>query len=139
MSLLIVCRKAWVLALVACAHPRYWPSKPAGHPSTLAELQAYQLSVYGPTPEERNAFAQELAARGFHVVDHEPVVRRQLAVTLTHDGPTLVATLRSDDWWVDDALASTPEELAAILARSQRVADFIRNSGLPQQHMIPDQ
>jgi hypothetical protein len=129
-------RALLMLAVVACAHEAYWPSKPAEHPATLAELQAYQLSVYGPTPDERNAFARALASRGFHVVDHEPVVRRQLAVTLTHDPKTLVATIRSDGWWVDDALGASPEEVASVLARSQRIVDFIRNSGLPQQHDI---
>ena len=125
-----------LVVAIACARNAYWPSKPAEHPATLAELQIYELSVYGPTPAERDEFAKALAARGFHVVDHDPIVRRQLAITLAHDRGTLVATMRSDGFWVDDALGSSPEELAGILARSERIAWFIRNSGLPQQHDI---
>lgn len=82
--------------------------------------------------------AKALLARGFHVVDREPQIRRQLAVTLTHEARALVATLRSDDWFVDEALGATPEELAATLAASERVATFIRNSGLPQQRDVED-
>ena len=124
--------------LAACAGPAHWPPQRAERPATLAELQAYQLSVYGPTAEERNALARALLARGFHVVDREPQIRRQLAVTLTREARTLVATLRSDDWFVDEALGATPEELAATLAVSERVATFIRNSGLPQQRDVED-
>jgi len=50
----------------------------------------------------------------------------------------LVATLRSDGWFVDEAVGTDLDALAETLALSQRVADFIRNSGLPQQHPVPD-
>jgi hypothetical protein len=127
-----------LLTLVAaCAPQGHWPPRPAEHPPTAAELGAYQLSVQAPTPDERAAFAEALSQRGFQVVDHPPY-RKQLEVTLTHEGATLVATLRSDGFFVDEALGPDVASLVSTLALSQRVADFIRNSGLPQQHDIPE-
>jgi hypothetical protein len=114
--------------LLGCHPPKHWPPRPAGHPATLAELAAYELTVRGP-PE----LARALSDLGFRVVDHPPH-HLQLEVTLTREGDQLVATLRSDDWFVDEALGSSPEALARTLAVSARVAEFIRNSGLPQQH-----
>src|SRR5882724_8063345 len=62
----------------------------------------------------------------------------QLEAALTHEDHALVATLRSDGWFVDEAVGTDLDALAETLALSQRVADFIRNSGLPQQHPVPD-
>ena len=119
------------VALLLCCHPpAHWPPRPAEHPATRAELAAYELTVRGP-PE----FARALEDLGFRVVDHPPY-HRQLEVTLTREGDQLVATLRSDDWFVDEALGTSPEALARTLAGSERVVEFIRNSGLPQQHDI---
>jgi hypothetical protein len=125
-----------MVATLACARQAHWPPKPADDPPTAQELAFYELTVRADDPEERAAFASALAARGFNVVDHPPR-KGHLEVFLTHEGETLVATLRSDDFFVDEALGSTVEQLAHTLAVSQRVADFIRNSGLPQQRMIP--
>ena len=122
-----------LLAILACARPAHWPPKPARNPPTRAELAAYELTVKAVDPAEQAAFAQALAAQGFKVVDHEPY-RLQLEATLTHEDETLVATLQSDGWFVDEAVGTNLEALAKTLAVSQRVADFIRNSGLPQQH-----
>jgi hypothetical protein len=131
-------KRVLVLATaLACAREAHWPPRPAKHPPTRAELAVYELTVKAADPAEKAAFAQALKARGFNVVDHEPY-KGQLEVELTHEGPKLVATLRSDGFFVDEALGSTVDELAATLAVSQRVADFIRNSGLPQQHTVPD-
>jgi hypothetical protein len=128
---------AWpILAMLACAPQAHWPPRPAEHPPTAAELAFYELTVQAPTPSERAGFAAALAARGFNVVDHPPR-KGHLEVTLTHEDQTLVATLRSDGWFVDEALGPDFDALAQTLAVSQRVADFIRNSGLPQQRMIP--
>jgi len=125
--------EACLLALsVACARLERWSARPAEHPATGAELAVYQLTVRGP-PE----FAQALAAQGFRVVDHDPH-KGQLEVFLTREGARLVATLRSDDWFVDEALGPSYEALARTLAVSERVAEFIRNSGLPQQRMVPE-
>ena len=84
--------------------------------------------------EARGKSGEDLAA----VVDHEPF-KGHLEVTLTHEADSLVATLRSDGWFVDEAVGKDVESLAATLAVSQRLTDFIRNSGLPQQHMVPEQ
>jgi hypothetical protein len=126
-----------LLVALACAAPAHWPPRPAEHPPTRAELAVYELTVRAADPAERSAFAQALATRGFNVVDQEPR-RGQLEVVLTREDHTLVATLRSDGWFVDEALGTNLEVLAGTLAISQRVADFIRNSGLPQQHYMPD-
>lgn len=126
-----------LLLASACAAPGHWPPKPAEHPATRRELAAYELTVQAPSAEERAAFAKALAAQGFDVVDHPPY-RLQLEVTLTHEPPSLVATLRSDGFFVDEAVGDGVEALSRTLAVSQRVADFIRNSGLPQQRFIPE-
>jgi hypothetical protein len=126
-----------LLLAAACAAPGHWPPRPAEHPATRRELAAYELTVQAPSPEERDAFARLLAARGFDVVNHPPY-RLQLEVTLTYEGPSLVATLRSDGLFVDEAVGGDLGELVSTLALSQRVADFIRNSGLPQQRYIPE-
>jgi hypothetical protein len=125
-----------VVATAACARQAHWPPRPADHPPTPQELAFYELTVRADDPAEGEAFARALAARGFNVVDHPPR-KGHLEVTLTHEGSTLVATLRSDGFFVDEALGSTVKQLTHTLAVSQRVADFIRSSGLPQQRMIP--
>jgi len=130
--------RVWALvACLACAPQGHWPPRPAEHPPTRAELAFYELTVKVPDPSERTAFARALAARGFNVVDHEPY-KGQLEAVLTHEDHALVATLRSDGWFVDEAVGTDLDALAETLAVSQRVADFIRNSGLPQQHPVPD-
>jgi hypothetical protein len=126
-----------LLASLACAREAHWPPRPAEHPPTPAELAFYELTVVALDPAEREAFAHALAARGFTVVDHPPR-KGHLEVTLTHEDDTLVATLRSDGFFVDEAVGSSVEQLTSTLAVSQRVADFIRNSGLPQQRMLPE-
>ena len=123
--------------VLACAPRGHWPPRPAEHPPTRTELQIYELTVRAPSAEERARFPEALRSRGFTVVDHEPF-KGQLEVTLTHEADSLVATLRSDGWFVDEAVGKDVESLAATLAISQRLTDFIRNSGLPQQHMMPE-
>jgi len=131
--------KGVVIALIAlgCAPTGHWPPRPAEHPPTAAELAFYELTVRAASADERTGFSQALAARGFNVVDHDPR-KGHLEVTLTHEGDSLVETLRSDGWFVDEAVGKDLGALANTLAVSQRVTDFIRNSGLPQQHMIPE-
>jgi len=125
-----------LLAILACARQAHWPPRPAEKPPTPAELAYYELTVKAVQPDEQVAFAESLTERGFKVVDHEPY-KNQLEVKLTHEGETLVATLRSDGWFVDEALGPDVDALTETLAVSQRVADFIRNSGLPQQRSLP--
>lgn len=95
------------------------------------------MAVHAPTAEERAAFSGALTARRFRVVPGE-ARHGHWDVYLTHEGDHLVATLRSDDFFVDEAVGSDLDALADTLARSQRVAEFIRNSGLPVQHPVPD-
>jgi hypothetical protein len=129
---------AMPLALAcACAAQGHWPPRPAESPATRRELAAYELTVQAASPEERAAFALALATQGFDVVEHPPY-RLQLEVTLTHEGPSLVATLRSDGFFVDEAVGEDVETLARTLAVSERVKDFIHNSGVPQQWYIPE-
>jgi hypothetical protein len=103
----------------------------------LVALYLTRSSLAARTPDERAVFARALAAKGFNVVDHDPY-KGMLEVFLTHEGENLVATLRSDGWFVDEAVGKDVDTLAAILVVSQRLTDFIRNSGLPQQRMIPE-
>ena len=128
---------ALLLAACACAAPGHWPARPAEHPPTRSELAAYEITVQATSAAERAAFARALAAKGFEVVEHPPY-RMQWEVTLTHEGDSLVATLRSDGFFVDEAVGADVLALASTLAVSQRVADFVRNSGLPQQRFIPE-
>jgi hypothetical protein len=127
--------RAALILLLACAPPAHWPPRPAEHPATRAELVVYRLTVHAGSAEDRAAFERALAARGFRIVEHEPY-RNDLQVTLTREGDQLVATLRSDDFFVDEALGPDLDSLAATLAVSDRVATFIRNSGLPQQRPV---
>ena len=116
--------------MLACAPREHWAPRAAEHPPTRAELQLYPLTVHGP-PE----LAQAMAAQGFRVVEHEPY-KGDLSLDLSPDG---VATLRSDGFFVDEAAGPDIKAIARQLAVSQRVADFIRNSGLPQQRYMPGQ
>jgi hypothetical protein len=123
---------AAALALVACAHAGHWPPRPAEHPATRAELQSYELTATDPE------LAGALSEQGFRVVQHPPY-KGELEAALTREDAQLVATLTSDGLFVDEAVGSSPAGLAATLARSARVAEFIRNSGLPQQRALPEQ
>jgi hypothetical protein len=101
------------------------------------ELEFYDTAVHAPTPRERGALADALTAHHFRVVPGESR-KGHWDVYLTHEGDHLIATLRSDDFFVDEAVGDDLDALAATLARSQRVVDFVKNSGLPRQHMVPE-
>jgi hypothetical protein len=117
--------RALVLAALAgCAVGR-WQSVPAEKPATRAELAAWPLSVSDP------ALAEEFARAGFNVV-RRPPYHRELELRVENG----VYTLRSDGYFVDQV--SGPDA-AERLAHSQRIADFVRNSGLPQQRELPGQ
>ena len=131
-------KRAWfVVAMLACGRQAHWPPRPAENPPTAKELAFYELTVQAPDPAEKAEFAQALSAHGFNVVNHPPY-KNQLEVTLTREDAIRVATLRSDGFFVDEALGQDFPEIAQTFAVSQRVTDFIRNSGLPQQHNIPN-
>ncbi len=72
-----------------------------------------------------------MARAGFNAVERPPY-RGELELTLAGD----VATLRSD-WLFVDEVRGGPDAIAEALAASERVAEFVRNSGLPQQHPMP--
>jgi hypothetical protein len=132
------------IALSAACATAYH-SAPADRPSTRAELNGWELTVNNEGTDERLAgsFAQALVDQGFQVVTH-PAYQGELEVTLTTEhsdhGPVAVATLRSDGFFVDEARApldrgdAAAAWLAKTLAISQETADFVRNSGLPQQN-----
>jgi len=111
-----------LLLLTACATGR-WESVPAEKPATATELAAWPVSVHDP------AVVPELERAGFKVVQRPPY-KGELELRV-HDG---VYTLRSDGYFVDEV--SGPEA-AVRLARSKRIAEFVRNSGLPQQREHP--
>jgi hypothetical protein len=118
---------------LACA-PALWHQIRAEHPATRAELAIYPVTVLdGPAHDE---LAQALAAVGFIVVAHPPY-KGDLAVRVKQQDGLLVATVRSDDWFVDQLEAPDPRSLAEAMATSQRIVDFIRNSGTIQQRMLP--
>ncbi|HEY6910736.1 MAG TPA: hypothetical protein VI356_15260 [Myxococcales bacterium] len=131
-------RALLLAAALGCATGGHWPPRPAEHPATTAELEVYDMAVHAPAPEERAAFADALSAHRFRVVPGE-ARHGHWDVYFTHEGDQLVATLRSDGFFVDEAVGPDVDSLAATLAKSARVAEFIRNSGLPIQHTVPDQ
>jgi hypothetical protein len=130
-------RALLLVAALGCASSGHWPPRPAEHPASARELEFYDTAVHAPTPDERAALAQALTAHHFRVVPGESR-KGQWDVYLTHEGDHLVATLRSDGFFVDEAVGGDVDALADTLARSQRVLEFVQNSGLPQQQMIED-
>ena len=113
-----------LLTLLACAVGK-WESVPADKPATRMELAAWPLSVNDP------ALVPEFEQAGFKVVTRPPY-KGELQL-FVEEG---MYTLRSDGVFV--AEVSGPDA-AGRLARSQRIADFCRNSGLPQQRELPEQ
>lgn len=140
--------------LFACAAYRR-DSAPAAQPLTPPELAAYEMTVDEVKTNAgddslaaslRSAVVDALVRAGFRVVDHPPF-RDEWELSLSLDrraqGLLAQAELRSDGFYVSGAHAegSDPAELAkalaASLAVSQGVADFVRNSGTPQQRQTP--
>jgi hypothetical protein len=118
-------RSLWLLAACACATGN-WQSPIAEHPATREELASVKVTVDGP-PE----LTEALRRLGFPVVEHPPY--HQDLMLRYADG---VATLRSDGFFVDE-VRGDPQSVAEQLARSARVAEFIRNSGMPDQRANP--
>jgi hypothetical protein len=110
----------------ACAGGR-WESVQAQHPATPGELAACHVTVVGP-----QALAEAMAARGFTVVAHS-AFRADLELRIEGG----IATLSSEGYFVDEVAGDDPQEIAARLARSERVAEFVRNSGTVEQHASP--
>jgi hypothetical protein len=133
---------AVLVALTAGCALGEWRSTPAERPLSRHELASREVTVdTGDDPGLSQAVAQALVSEGFKVVSHAPYHEAlELAVNVVHvsEGQVAVATLRSDGFFVDEARApvqgsDTAAALARTLAVSQAMADFVRNSGLPQQ------
>jgi hypothetical protein len=133
---------AVLVALTAGCASGEWRSTPAEPPLSRRELASRDVTVdSGDDPGLSQAVAQALVSEGFKVVSHAPYHEAlELAVNVVHasGGQVAVATLRSDGFFVDEARApiqgsDTAASLARTLAVSQAMADFVRNSGLPQQ------
>lgn len=133
----------FVALAAACATSEY-RSEPAERPLTRREIGSRDLSVVDDGAEGglAEAFAVALAQQGFRIVNH-PAYHGELEVSLatqrSPQGPVAVATLRSDGFFVDEARAhldrgdAAAAWLAKTLAISERMAEFVRNSGTPEQ------
>jgi hypothetical protein len=110
----------------ACAAGE-WESVPAEHPASRRELSFLRVTVVGP-----EALAQAMARQGFEVVSH-PAYREDLTLRYA-DG---LAVLRSEGYFVDQVRGDDYEQIAERLARSRRVAEFVRNSGTVEQRSVP--
>jgi hypothetical protein len=128
---------------VACSGG-HWLSQPADKPLSRAELSSRNVSILDQTsdPSLRTAFVRALAKEGFTVVPHPPFhedLEVTLSVVRTSAGTVATATLRSDGFLVDEAhsfvdgIDDAADALARTLAVSERTAEFVRNSGTPQQ------
>lgn len=147
-SLRVVAASALAL-LGACAVGR-WRSRPADKPLTRSELSSRNLSVADDAHDFalHAAFVRALAREGFAIVAHPPY-HEDLEVTLSiaraSEGVIAMATLRSDGFFIDEARVSLDgtdaavARLARTLAISQGIADFVRNSGAPQQKALSGQ
>ena len=114
-----------LLLLAGCSTIGRWEYVRADHPATRAELALYPLSV--PAPAMAPSFERE----GFTVVTRPPH-KGELRLE-QHDG---VATLTSDDYFVDQVRSDDVAFVAEALAHSRRVAEFVRNSGTVEQRQI---
>ena len=136
-------------ALGGCAAGQ-WRSRLADNPLTRSELSSRNLSVADATHDSmlHAAFVRALAREGFTIAAHPPY-HEDLEVTLNvvraPEGVVAVATLRSDGFFIDEACAALDgadaalATLAKTLALSQGTADFVRNSGTPQQKGLSGQ
>ncbi|HEY2029743.1 MAG TPA: hypothetical protein VGH20_11105 [Myxococcales bacterium] len=127
----------------ACATGEY-RSEPAERPLTPREIAAHDLTVVdeGAQGGLAEAFMQALAQQGFRVVNHPPF-HGELEVTLatqpSPQGPVAVAVMTSDGFFVDEARAhldrgdAAAAWLAKTLAISERMAEYVRNSGTVDQ------
>ena len=135
-------------ALGAACATGQWRSRRADNPLTRGELASRNLSVADEAHDAAlsAAFARALASEGFNVVAHPPY-HEDLEVTLSvvrrTDGEVVIGTLRSDGFFVDEVKAPpddpAPAALARALAVSQGMADFVHNSGTPQQRNLAGQ
>ena len=147
-SLTVVVASA--LALLGACAVGHWRSRPADKQLTRSELSSRNLSVIDDAHDSalHAAFVRALAREGFAVVAHPPF-HEDLEVTLSiaraPEGVIAMATLRSDGFFVDEARVpldgsdAAVATLARTLAISQGMADFVRNSGTPQQKAVSGQ
>jgi hypothetical protein len=141
---------ASALALLGACAVGHWRSRPADKPLTRSELSSRNLSVADDAHDSalHAAFVQALVNEGFIIVDHPPY-HEDLEITLSiaraPEGVIAMATLRSDGFFIDEARVpldgtdAAVATLARTLAISQGMADFVRNSGTPQQKALSGQ
>jgi hypothetical protein len=118
------------LLLLSCAFAcaaGEWESVPADHPASQRELSFLRVTVLGPAP-----LAEAMARQGFEVVSH-PAYRQDLELRYVEG----LAVLRSEGYFVDQVRGDDYEQIAERLARSRRVAEFVRNSGTVEQRSAP--
>jgi hypothetical protein len=120
-------KRVILLALSLSCAVGQWKSAPAERPASHAELAALRITVIGP-PELADAFA----AQGFNVVQHAPFHGDLLARFF--DG---VLKVTSDGHFVDQVRGGDLRQLAEAIARSDRMAWFVRNSGTVEQRSNP--
>ena len=137
-------------ALLAGCAAVHWRSRSANKPLTRSELSSRNLSVADRAHDAalHAAFVRALASEGFTVVAHPPY-HEDLEVTLTiartPEGVIAMATLRSDGFFIDETHApfdgtdAALATLAKTLAVSQGTAEFVRNSGTPEQKSFSGQ
>lgn len=117
------------LALMACA-PGRWESQRARHPASKAELASCRVTIIADEPLG-SELRQALAQQGFGVVEHA-AWHGDLELRAAPG----IATLRSDDFFVDQVRAPDAAGMAEALAASRRVRDFVRNSGTVEQRNV---
>jgi hypothetical protein len=117
-------------ALLASACAGGWQGERASRPVSRVELASCRVTVSGAEPLAGD-LREALAQQGFTVVAHPPYQGDlELRVAMG------VATLTSDEFFVEEVRAPDARSMAEALAASKRVADFVRNSGTVQQRDV---
>jgi hypothetical protein len=119
--------RTFLLALSCACAIGQWQSVPAEHPVSRAELSYLRVTVIGSAE-----LAEALARQGFVVVEH-PAWHGDLQLRFENG----VAHLTSDGYFVDELRGEDQEQLAERIARSRRIAEFVRNSGTVEQRSVP--
>ncbi|HEX4384955.1 MAG TPA: hypothetical protein VH083_18480 [Myxococcales bacterium] len=120
-------KRSILLALAFSCATGQWESKPAEQPASRRELSLLRITVVG-SPQLGEALQQQ----GFEVVPHPPFRGDLLA--RYEDGVTKVS---SDGYFVDELRGGDPQKLAERIAKSERIAQFVRNSGTVEQRSVP--
>jgi hypothetical protein len=120
-------KRSILLALTFSCALGQWESKQAEHPASRHELSLLRITVVGS-----QELGQALQEEGFEVVQHPPFHGDLLA---RYQGG--VTKLSSDGYFVDELRGDDPRQLAGRIAKSERLAQFVRNSGTVEQRSAP--